>query len=106
MRLGDIRITEETFVLMFGILLTLCIVGYLLFFVIKKSDERKPTVRKRGKIIEKPQQTSSMVYWVAVEFEGGQRMKLRVFDKAIILAVGDVGIVEYSGQTIQKFEKR
>lgn len=105
MRLGDIRI-EDLFVPMFGMLLVLGVIACVLFFVIKKRDEHKPTVRKRGKIIEKPQQTSSMVYWVTVEFEGGQRMKLRVFDKTIILAVGDVGIIEYSGQTIQKFEKR
>ncbi len=79
----------------------LLLILYVTFQLVKGSDNKKALERKFGKIIEKTTQQSSYVYWVTVDFEDGTRKKMRVFDKNLILAIGDQGIIEYQGQTIR-----
>ena len=48
--------------------------------------------------------TEKLVEWFVVEFENGERKKLRNFHgETVIIAVGDEGIMEYRGITIQSF---
>lgn len=91
----------------------LFIVGLFLFFfisvifflVVKNSDNKKPLKTKKVKILEKPVQ-QGLVEWYTVEFENGERCKLRNFstDK-ILISVGDIGIIKYQGQTIISFQR-
>lgn len=47
-----------------------------------------------------------VVGWYVVECEDGERLKLRSFEpNKLLVSVGDVGILGYSGQTIQTFNR-
>lgn len=83
----------------------LMVILIVLFQTAKENDQRKVSKRRFGTIIGKPDRHSSQVYWVIVDFEDGTRRRMRVFDKNIILCVGDEGIIEYQGQTIRKMIK-
>ena len=42
-----------------------------------------------------------------VEFENGERVKLRnLHADKVIIAIGDEGIIDYKGQTIQSFQRK
>lgn len=89
----------------FAVLVILCIVLIAIYFFLKKKDNSEPLVSKRVKILEKPIQQAN-VEWYVVECEDGERIKLRSFQaNRIIIAVGDVGVIEYRGKTIQSFQR-
>lgn len=89
----------------FAILIGLCIVLWLLFFFLKAKDDSKPLQTVRGKILEKPIQQGN-IEWYVVECEDGRRLKLRSFQaNRVIIAVGDVGVISYKGETIQAFQR-
>ena len=47
----------------------------------------------------------ALVEWYVVEFQNGERMKLRNFNvNKVFIAVGDIGTITYSGMTIQSFQ--
>ena len=103
MDLSNISMTQ--FITFMITLIVIAVVAVIIFYAIKANDSKKPIHKARAKIIEKPQQTSTAVYWVTVELESGERRKMRVFDKKIILAIGDTGIIKYQGQTIIAFSR-
>ena len=82
----------------------ICILSVIFLVVIKNSDNKKPLQTKRVKILEKPVQ-QGLIEWYVVEFENGERTKLRNFNTdKIIISVGDIGIIKYRGLTIESFQ--
>ena len=72
---------------------------------IKKSDKNKPVFATRAKILEKITDTL-FVGWYLVEFENGERLKLRTFEpRKVFFSAGDIGILRYQGITILSFQK-
>lgn len=86
----------------------LCVLGivcWVAFFVLKSKDKSKPLQTAKVKIIEKPV-NNGLVEWYVVEFENGERKKLRNFNvNKVFIAAGDVGTIKYNGITIQSFDK-
>lgn len=80
----------------------LMIILVIFFKAVKAGDNKKVLEKKFGKVIEKTNPQSTQVYWVTIDFEEGTRRKMRVFDKNVILSIGDEGVIEYQGQTIRK----
>lgn len=96
------KIIPLFFAYMIGLFIVLVIVYYLL----KKKDDSKPLISKKVKILEKPIQQANME-WYIVECENGERLKLRSFQaNHVIIAVGDVGMIEYRGKTVQSFRRQ
>lgn len=78
---------------------------FLCIFVMNK-DNGKELKTKRAKILEKPVQQGN-IEWYVVEFENGERVKLRnLHADKVIIAIGDEGIIDYKGQTIQSFQRK
>lgn len=77
--------------------------GKVIYPVIKKSGNKKKIEKKYGRVIEKPRQTSSLLYLVTVEFRDGERKSMCVYDKSLVLSVGDEGVFTVQGKTIEKF---
>ena len=101
--IGDNSISTETVIAFVVILIVLAVVVWVAYFVLRVKDNNKPLNRRKGRILEKPSQQRS-VEWCVVEFENGERVKLRNFHvDTVIIAVGDVGIIDYRGITIQAF---
>lgn len=99
---GEIIDFFVTFVI---VLCVLGIVGWLSFFFLAGKDKTKPLQTAKVKIIEKPV-SKGLVEWYVVEFENGERKKLRNFNvNKVFIAVGDVGTIKYNGITIQSFDK-
>lgn len=74
------------------------------YFIVRKKDDSKPLQRQKAKILERPVQQGT-VEWYVVEFENGERKKLRSFQGTkLFITVGDEGIIEYRGITIQSFQ--
>lgn len=81
------------------------VIWFIVFFVMK-SDDKKELITRQGKILEKPVKNDLGVEWYVVEFENGERTKLRSFRaNSVIISVGDTGIIKYRGKTIQEFER-
>lgn len=79
------------------------IASWIGYFILKSKDNSKPLEKAKVKILEKPVQKGN-IEWYVVEFENGERKKLRSFHAdTIFIAVGDEGILEYRGITIQAF---
>ena len=92
--------------LFFAVMIGLFIVLVVVYFWLKMKDNSKPLMSEKVKILEKPIQQAN-VEWYVVECENGERLKLRSFQaNHIIIAVGDIGIVEYRGKTIQSFQRK
>lgn len=69
-------------------------------------DNYKELLTQKVTLLEIPVQQGN-VGWYVVECEDGERLKLRSFQaNNIIIAVGDVGIISYKGQTIQSFQRK
>lgn len=89
--------------------IALVVIGVLMwaiYFFVKKQDDTKELMTKKVKVLEKPIQQGN-IEWYILECENGERLKLRSFQaNSIMITVGDIGIVSYKGQTIQKFERQ
>lgn len=87
-------------------MIILCVVLYIIYFLIRRQDNKKDLISRKVTVLEKPVQQGN-IEWYAVECENGERLKLRSFQaNKVIIAVGDVGIIEYKGQTIQSFQRQ
>lgn len=65
----------------------------------------RPSI-KEITVLEKPVQQGN-VAWYVMECENGDRIKLRSFQgNSLLIAVGDKGIVNYRGQTIETFKRQ
>ena len=95
---------DSFFSVLIPVLLVIGILSWIGFFILKQKDKSKPLQTRTAKILEKPVQ-QGLVEWYVVEFENGERMKLRNFhpDK-VFIAVGDTGKLTYQGITIQAFQ--
>lgn len=94
----------EVLPIFFGVLIGMAIVAIIVYYIIKNQDNSKALISKKVKVLEKPVQQGNVV-WYVVECENGQRLKLRSFQgNKLFIAVGDIGIIEYRGQTIQTFK--
>ena len=88
-----------------------CLVGILIFvlliyFFIRRQDNGKELVTKKVKILEKPVRQGN-IEWYLVEFEDGNRLKLRSFQaNNLIITEGDTGILSYRGITIESFQRQ
>lgn len=90
------------FIAMLIISFVIGVISRIALSFMKDKDKSKPLHTAKVRIIEKVSQ--GLVEWYVVEFENGERKKLRNFDvNTVFIAVGDVGIMEYSGTTIQSF---
>ena len=78
------RSVSQLFPLFFVGLIGILIIAYLLYVFLKKKDNSKPIHRENVKVIEKPIQQGNTT----------------------IITVGDVGVVEYRGKTVQSFERQ
>ncbi len=95
----------EILPIFFGVLIGMAIILWGIYFFIKKQDDKKPIVKRKAKILEKPVEQFNVV-WYVVEFENGERKKLRSFQgNGIILAVGDKGTISFQGNTIKSFQR-
>ena len=96
----------EMLPIFFGVLIGLAIIVWIFYAIVKKQDDNKELITRRGKIIEKPVQQGN-VEWYVVECENGERMKLRSFQgNKLIISVGDTGIIKYKGKTVQSFQRQ
>lgn len=99
---GSSGSSDEIFIF-FVVLIVLAIVAWVAYFALKSKDNSQPLHTERVKILEKPVQQGN-VEWYVVEFENGERKRLRSFQgTTILITVGDEGIIEYRGLTIQAF---
>lgn len=90
----------------FGILFIIFLMALVAILLVKRRDNNKELVIKRVRILEKPIHQGS-IEWYVVECENGERIKLRSFKaNDIIIAVGDVGLISYKGQTIESFQRQ
>ena len=81
------------------------ILVWTIFYFIKKSDKNKPVFATRAKIL-----VFFFVFFFVVlflvEFENGERLKLRTFEpRKVFFSAGDIGILRYQGITILSFQK-
>lgn len=77
---------------------------WIAYFCIRGNDKAKPLSRARVKILEKT--VNVHVEWYVVQFESGERRRMRNFHPGrLILTVGDIGIMEYRGITIESFRR-
>ena len=90
---------------LFGILLAFAILAWIGVYFIKRSDNNKPLVTRRVKVLEKLSSYRA-IEWFVVELENGERLKLRNLDaNRLILSTGDIGILKYRGKTIESFQR-
>lgn len=106
----DIQINSsdlmEMVPIFFCVLVGIMIVSLVFYYFVKRQDDKKELKTRKVKILEKPIQQGN-IEWYVVECENGERLKLRSFQAHdVILAVGDVGIISYKGQTIQSFQRK
>lgn len=100
---GNDFFSMETLIACFVVLLIIGIASWVAFFVLRSKDNSLPLQTAKVRILEKPVK-KGLVEWFVVEFENGERKKLRNFHgETVIIAVGDEGIMEYRGITIQSF---
>ncbi len=106
----DIQINSSDFLevlpIIFGVLIAIMIVAVVFYYFVKKQDDSKQLVTRKVKVLEKPIQQGN-IEWYVMQCENGERLKLRSFQaNSLIIAVGDVGVVSYKGQTIQSFQRK
>ena len=95
----------EMLPIIFGVLIGLCIIFCLVYFFVKRGDNKKELITRKVKIIEKPVQQGN-VEWYVVQCDNGERLKLRSFQaNQLLISVGDTGIISYRGKTIQSFQR-
>ena len=91
------------FPVLFGILIAMAILAWVAVYFVKRMDNNKPLITRRVKILEKIYSLGE-IEWYVVEFENGERLKLRNLNAhKMILSAGDVGILRYKGMTIDTF---
>ena len=96
-----LALSQHFFIIMAGF----AILVWTIFYFINKSDNNKPVFATRAKILEKITDTL-FVGWYLVEFENGERLKLRTFEpRKVFFSAGDIGILRYQGITILSFQK-
>ncbi len=96
----------EILPIFFGVLIGIGIILWVIYFFAKRSDDTKELVSRKVKIIEKPVRQGN-IEWYVVECDNGERLKLRSFKgNTILISVGDTGIIEYRGKTIQSFQRQ
>ncbi len=79
---------------------------FIVYFFVKKQDDNKKLEMRKVRVLEKTYQQGNLECYV-VECENGDRLRLRSFQaNNVMIAVGDVGIIRYKGQTIQSFERK
>ena len=87
-----------------------CIIAVILIallfvavYFIKKQYNKQPLITRRCKVVEK---TLNVIEWDVVEFENGERKKLRNLEaNTIIISEGDIGVITYRGITIESFKR-
>ena len=95
----------STFIAFIIVLAGISILAWIVFYFIKKFDKNKPVFATRAKILEKITDTL-FVGWYLVEFENGERLKLRTFENhKVLFSVNDIGIIRYQGNTIRSFQR-
>lgn len=100
-RIGGSSFSNEDIFAFVVVILVIGIASWIGYFILKSKDNSKPLEKAKVKILEKPVQKGN-IEWYVVEFENGERKKLRSFHAdTIFIAVGDEGILEYRGITIQ-----
>ena len=89
----------------FAGLITFAVLAWIFAIYVKRMDNKKALIVKRGKVIEKMPSVGK-VGWYMVEFEDGGRAKLRSYkENTVPIAPGDVGIFRYRGMTIEGFQR-
>lgn len=97
---GDLA---RIFPLFWIVLIAVLIIILIALAVTKNSDNKKPSQSRKAKILEKALSQGN-TEWYTVEFENGERMKLRNLNaNRLILSVGDIGLIEFRGKTIYSF---
>lgn len=92
-------------IIILGTCLTLCVISVAVVAYVKKQDAGKELFVRKAKVLEKLLQQGS-VAWYLIEFENGERAKLRTFQaNDILLFAGDVGTIKYRGVTIEEFQR-
>lgn len=92
--------------IIFIILVAILLIVLAIMFVVKKKDNGKELESRKIKVLEKPIQQGN-IEWYIVECDNGERLKLRNLNaNNVIISVGDVGICEYRGQTIEHFKRQ
>ena len=80
-------------------------IAVVVCYCIRRSDDTKPLISKKVRVLEKPTQNGN-IEWYIMECVDGQRLKLRSFQAStLLISVGDVGIVTFRGETIQRFDR-
>ena len=80
-------------------------IAVVVCYCIRRSDDTKPLIPKKVRVLEKPTQNGN-IEWYIMECVDGQRLKLRSFQAStLLISVGDVGIVTFRGETIQRFDR-
>ena len=98
------QLREGASVLLIAIVV-LAIISVVLYVITKNSDNKKPLMTKQVKILEKPVQQGN-IEWYIVEFDNGERCKLRNLNaNKVLISIGDVGIMKYRGKTIESFQR-
>ncbi len=100
---GGSSLSSTEIMTIFVVLCILGIVVWIAYFFIKSKDNSQPLHTEKVKILEKPIKQGN-IEWYVVEFENGERKRLRSFHGlTVLITVGDEGIIEYRGITIQSF---
>ena len=100
---GNDTLSTEGLIAIVAVLVVLAIAVWALYVFIKNKDNSKPLHTAKVKILEKASQQGN-IEWYVVEFENGERKKLRNFHAStVLIAAGDEGIMEDKGITIQSF---
>ncbi len=93
------------------IIVAVCVIGFLIIwaavcFSSSSKDEKEELITKRVRIREKVDQSMLLSgAWYIVAREDGTRLKLRnLKENNVIVAMGDVGILQYRGETIYSFQ--
>lgn len=95
-------------VVVFMIVLMVVLGGgcWIAYFCIRGNDKAKPLCRARVKILEKRMGAINTHEWYVVQFENGERRQMSNYHAGrLILTVGDVGIMEYRGNTVESFRR-
>jgi hypothetical protein len=88
------------------ILVAIFLFALLAYFLLLRQDDKKELIKRNVKVLEKPLQQGN-IEWYIVECQNGERLKLRnIQANTIIISVGDKGIIEYRGKTIQSFKRQ
>lgn len=97
-------------VVIFGVLIILLICALLYTVVIiiikinKSYDKKERLIRRKAKILEKVVKYGQIT-WFVVEFENGERIRLRALNgTGLLITAGDVGIISFRGKTIEKIQ--